>query len=161
MYAVIASETPDTSEVEESTTNAYIAFAGTARAGERASVTIGTGDTGNVRVGSVTISYNNRLVQPGQLYYFFVRLYSSVVGDGVDVSSHQFYCCFSLSHSCRIKEPSVTALPGDLPPVSIHQNCRYKFYVSYTIFCCLYIFQPVTIVSKLRAPQRVEPQLVE
>lgn len=90
---MIASEIPDTSEVRESTGNAYIAFAKIARAEDRASVTIGTGETGEVSVGSVTISYNNRPVQQGQLYYFFVRLYSGVVSGGVCVSSHQFYCC--------------------------------------------------------------------
>ena len=125
---MITSDIPDTSEVQESTGNAYITFAKTTSAGDRPSVTIGTGDTGNVAVGSVTISYENRRVRPGQLYYFFVRLYSSVVGSGVVSLPINFTAASNFFLSRRIKKTSVTVFPGDLLSVSPHQKQQLEIF---------------------------------
>ena len=122
---MIATESPVTADVEKSTNNAYVTFAGGAAADQSVRVFIGTGIKEQETENGVTISYDNRRVQPGQVYYFFVRLYSDVVGDGVGVSSPILLLPLSLSLSCRgIKQTSMIVLPRGLKIVSLHQNCR-------------------------------------
>ena len=87
LYAVITDEIPDTSMIEP-TENSYIAFAGLVPLGQLTPVTIGTGVGGQITPpNGPVVDYDNRLVVLGANYFFFIRLYSSVVSDTVCVST--------------------------------------------------------------------------
>ena len=82
VYAVVADELGDTFDIDESAENVYITVAGPPT-GPPFILTVG-GD-GIIQqytaANGLNITYENRAIQQGRNYYFFVRLYSSVVGD--------------------------------------------------------------------------------
>ena len=74
-------ELGDTTDIDESAENVYITRAGPAT---EPPFTVSVGGEGTMEeytAANVRVSYENRPIRRGQNYYFFVRLYSSVVGD--------------------------------------------------------------------------------
>ena len=81
MYAVISNTLPVTSTIKGSTDNAYVAVAGLASIGPDITINIGSGTSDEVPLSSGgTVAYDNKAVRRGTTYFFFVRLYSGVVG---------------------------------------------------------------------------------
>ena len=79
---MVADELGDTFDIDESAENVYITAAGPPT-GPPFTLTVG-GD-GIIQqytvANGLSITYENRAMQQDRNYYFFVRLYSSVVGD--------------------------------------------------------------------------------
>ena len=82
MYAVVQDELGNTTDIDDSAENVYITRAGPAT---DPPFTLSVGGNGTLQqytgANGMTVSYENRPIQRGQNYYFFVRLYSCLVGD--------------------------------------------------------------------------------
>ena len=105
MYVVVQDELGDTTDGDESAENVYITTAGPATDPPS---TVSVGGDGTVEQytaeNGITVTYENRPIRRGRTYYFFVRLYSDVVGD--EGGGMELMFC---SH-CRIKELSMTVI---------------------------------------------------
>ena len=83
VYAVVADELGNTFDVDESAENVYITAAGPQTGPPFFLIMGGDGIIQQYTVeNGLSILYRNKAIQRGRNYSFFVRLYSSAVGDG-------------------------------------------------------------------------------
>ena len=85
IYAVETDTIPDTSTINPNSDTAYIAIAASAAGRtDRFTEVMGDGRSGMFPVpGDSDVEFNNRALRGGRSYYFFVRLFSSVVSSGL------------------------------------------------------------------------------